>query len=140
MPAECFIDTNVLVYHVDASDPRKTEIAHTILRDAIANDSACISFQVVQEFLNTMVRKAERPLSHEQAHTYLAEVLSPLCRVFASIPLYQNALDLQARYRFGFYDSLIVAAALSADCRELLSEDLQHGQRIEGLTICNPFA
>ncbi|MGY6554470.1 MAG: PIN domain-containing protein [Wenzhouxiangella sp.] len=140
MPVERFIDTNVLVHHIDDSDPRKTDIAHDILRDAIATGNACISFQVVQEFLNVMLRKAERPLSPEQAQSYLAEVLSPLCRIFASIPLYQNAIDLQARYRFGFNDSLIVAAALSAGCRELLTEDLQHGQRIENLTIRNPFA
>jgi len=91
------------------------------------------------EFLNTMMRKAERPLGHEHAHAYSSEVLSPLCRIFATIPLYQNALDVQARYRFGFYDSLIVAAALSANCTQLLTEDLQDGQRIENLEIRNPF-
>ncbi len=140
MPAESFIDTNVLVYHIDDTDPRKSDIAHAIIRDAMATGNACISYQVVQEFLNTMVRKAEQPLSRDDAHTYLAEILTPLCRVFASIPLYQNALDIQARYRFGFYDSLIVAAALSAGCTQLLTEDLQDGQRIEGLEIRNPFA
>ena len=139
MPVESFIDTNVLVYHVDDTDPRKSDIAHGIIRDAVATGSACISYQVVQEFLNTMVRKAEQPLSRDDAHTYLAEILTPLCRVFASIPLYQNALDIQGRYRFGFYDSLIVAAALSAGCTQLLTEDLQDGQRIEGLEIRNPF-
>jgi predicted nucleic acid-binding protein len=53
--------------------------------------------------------------------------------------LYASALRLQARWRFGFYDSLIVAAALEGGCRRLLSEDLQHGQRIETLTIEDPF-
>ena len=139
MPAEAFIDTNVLVYHVDDTDPRKSDIAHALIREAIGTGNACISYQVVQEFLNTMVHKAEQPLSREDAHTYLAEILTPLCRVFASIPLYQNALDIQARYRFGFYDSLIVAAALSAGCTQLLTEDLQDGQPIEGLEIRNPF-
>ncbi len=140
MPAETFIDTNVFVYHVDDSDSRKSDIAHALIREAIATGNACVSFQVVQEFLNTMVRKAERPLGHQHTHAYLSEVLAPLCRVYASIPLYQNALDIQARYRFGFYDSLIVAAALSANCTQLLTEDLQDGQRIENLEIRNPFA
>jgi predicted nucleic acid-binding protein len=53
--------------------------------------------------------------------------------------LYQRALDIQARYRYGFYDALIIAAALEAGCIRLYSEDLQHGQRIERLTIENPF-
>ena len=141
MPAEApsFTDTNVFVYHVDDSDVRKSDIAHGLIREALASDNACISFQVVQEFLNTMSRKAERPLSHDDAHTYLSDVLAPLCRVYASIPLYQNALDIQARYRFGFYDSLIVSAALSAGCQRLLTEDLQDGQRIDNLEIRNPF-
>ena len=141
MPAKTlsFIDTNVFVYHVDNSDERKSDIAHNLIRDALARDGACISFQVVQEFLNTVVRKARRPLNEEDAHTYLVDVLAPLCRVYASIPLYQNTLDIQARYRFGFYDSLIEAAALSAGCTRLLSEDLQHGQQVNELTICNPF-
>lgn len=57
----------------------------------------------------------------------------------ASAALYQRALDVQSRWRFGFYDSLIVASALSANCTRLLTEDLQHGQRIEQLTVENPF-
>ena len=53
--------------------------------------------------------------------------------------LYRRGLDVQERWKFGFYDSLIVAAALEAGCKRLLSEDMQHGQRIEGLRIENPF-
>jgi len=67
-------------------------------------------------------------------------VLLPLWRIMPSQALYQSALDLHARYQFSFYDSLIIAAALAAGCTRLYSEDLQHGQRIEGLTIENPFA
>jgi predicted nucleic acid-binding protein len=63
----------------------------------------------------------------------------PLWRISPSQALYDRALDLQARYRYGFYDSLVIAAALDAGCTQLYSEDLQDGQRIEGLTITNPF-
>lgn len=52
---------------------------------------------------------------------------------------YARALALQGKLSFGFYDSLIVAAALEAGCRRLLSEDLQHGRRIDGLRVENPF-
>ena len=54
--------------------------------------------------------------------------------------LYRSGLQVQARYGFSFYDSLIVAAALEAGCATLYSEDMQHGQQIQGLTIRNPFA
>jgi len=73
------------------------------------------------------------------ATRYLATTLEPLWRVQPSAGLFRAALALQARYKFGFYDSLIVAAALSAGCVRLYSEDLQHGQQIEGLIIEDPF-
>ena len=63
----------------------------------------------------------------------------PLMKVPASAMLYQRALDIQSRWRFGIYDSLIVASAQAAGCTRLLTEDLQHRQRIETLLIENPF-
>jgi predicted nucleic acid-binding protein len=140
MSASAFIDTNVFVYHLDGSDKRKQRIAEGIVRDALAGHAACISFQVVQEWLNTALRKAATPIAPEQARTYLDVVLLPLLQVLPSAALYHRALDVQQRWRFGFYDSLIVASALVAGCTQLLSEDLQDGQRIEGLVIRNPFA
>ena len=98
-----------------------------------------VSSQVVQEFLNVALRKFERPVSDEQTLRYLREVLDPLCSVFPSISLYERALSVHRRWRFSFYDSLIVAAALESDCKVLYSEDLQDGQEIESLTVVNPF-
>lgn len=140
MSVESFIDTNLFVYQLEALDERKSATADRIIRGGIETKSACISFQVVQECLNTALRKAEIPLSMEQTKTYLDNILTPLFRVPASIPLYYRALDVQARYRYHFYDSLIIAAALDAGCTRLYSEDLQDGQRIEGLVITNPFS
>ncbi len=139
MSAERFIDTNVFIYQLEALDERKASIAEGIIREGIATGNACISFQVVQETLNTVVRKAEIPLDRVAAGSYLETVLAPLLRVPATIDLYQRALDIQARYRYSFYDSLIVAAALTAGCSRIYSEDLQHGQRIDSLIIHNPF-
>lgn len=139
MSAEVFIDTNIFIYHLDARDARKHAVAERIVRDGLANGDACISFQVVQECLNTVLRKAQVALDVDAARSYLDTVLAPLLQVLASASLYHRALDIQARWRFGFYDSLIVAAALAAGCSRLLSEDLQHGQRIGAMTIHNPF-
>lgn len=139
MSAEDFIDTNVFIYHLDASDPRKQAIAERIIRQALTGGNACISYQVIQEFLNTALRKAQVTLDIAQGRAYLETVLAPLLRVSASVALYRRALEVQASRGFGFYDSLIVAAALTAGCTRLLSEDLQHGQRIETLTIHDPF-
>ena len=139
MSAEVFIDTNVFIYHLDTTDARKHALAERIVRDGLANGNACISFQVVQECLNTALRKAEVALELDAARSYMDTVLIPLLQVPASAALYHRALDVRARWRFSFYDSLIVAAALSAGCSRLLSEDLQHGQRIESMSIHNPF-
>jgi predicted nucleic acid-binding protein len=139
MSAELFIDTNVFVYQLDGTDPRKQAVAERIVRDGLANGNACISFQVVQECLNTVLRKAEVKLDAESARSYLDTVLLPLMQVPASAALYHRALDVQTRWQLSFYDALIVAAALTAGCTRLLSEDLQHGQRIDTLTVHNPF-
>jgi len=139
MSAEKFIDTNLFIYQLDSSDPAKAAVANQIIRAGIATGNACISFQVVQECLNTILRKAEISLNTEQTSQYLEASLAPLLRVYPSIPLYQRSLEIQSRYRFGFYDSLIVAAALEAGCNTLYSEDLQHGQAIGDLRVENPF-
>lgn len=139
MSAETFTDTNVFIYHLDTTDLRKHEVAEAIVRDALATGTACISSQVVQECLNVALRKAKVTLTPDAARAYLDVVLAPLMQVTASEALFHRALDVQARWRFSFYDSLIVAGALSAGCRTLLSEDLQHGQVLDGLTVIDPF-
>ena len=139
MSVEAFFDTNVLVYQLDATDPRKHTIADRLIQHALAKQSACISFQVVQESLNTVLRKSRIGLDVDRARAWLDTVLQPLCKVLPSPDFYRRGLELQARWKFSFYDALIVAAALEAGCKRLLSEDLQHGQRIEGLRIENPF-
>lgn len=134
-----FLDTNVFIYALDETDARKHEIAERVIRAAVQTPQAAISFQVVQETLNVLVSKLRKRYTPEAARSYLDSVLVPLWRVYPSTALYSHALDLQDRYRFSFYDSLIVAAALEARCTRLLTEDLQHGQRIETLSVENPF-
>ncbi len=139
MPAEFFLDTNIFVYTFDRREPDKRARALGLVERALATGDGVVSSQVVQEFLNVALRKFERPLSDEQALRYLRDVMDPLCSVFPSISLYETALSLYRRWRFSFYDSLIVAAALEARCEVLYSEDLQDGQEIESLTVVNPF-
>jgi predicted nucleic acid-binding protein len=133
-----FLDSNVILYMFDV-DERKNGVAHQVVAQALQGD-ACISFQVVQEVLNVLTHEANRQATPEQAEGVLASVLVPLWRVMPSQQLYSRALGVQSRYQFRFYDSLIVAAALEAGCDRILTEDLQDGQRIESLTITNPFA
>lgn len=134
-----FLDSNVFIYLFDDADTRKQAIAEQLITEALASANACISFQVVQETLNVLTRKAAKPLTPEMAKTLMQRSLLPFWRVMPSAALYSKALELQSRLKFSFYDSLIVAAALESGCTRLYSEDLQHGQKIEQLTIENPF-
>ena len=134
-----FIDTNVLVYSFDTRFPEKKTRATQLIGEALSTRNGIISYQVVQEFLNVSTRKFAVPLSDADRQRYLNMVLLPLCEVFPSIDFYVRGLDISNRFGFSFYDSLIVAGALTGNCSILYSEDLQHGQRIEHLTICNPF-
>lgn len=134
-----FLDTNVLVYLFDETDAAKHAVARGLVADALSSDSGAISFQVVQETLNVLTRKLKVIARAEDAELFMQHTLVPLWRVQPSPALYAAALDIGQRLRFGFYDSLVVAAALQAGCRRLLSEDLQHGQRIGKLRVENPF-
>lgn len=135
-----FIDTNVFLYHLDDSVESKHPIATRLIRQALATGKGCISYQVVQECLNGGLRKAHIPLDHHSAENYLQTVLIPLWRVMPSPELFRRGMNVQQRYGFHFYDSLIVAATLEAGCTRLWSEDLQHGQRIDQqLTVADPF-
>ena len=135
-----FIDSNIFVYLFDTSDAEKQQTAQGLVRDAIANGTGSISFQVVQETLNVLTRRFATPARPEDARRFLNEVLAPLWRVMPSEALYEHALQVHGRYGYGFYDSLIIAGALSSGCTRLLSEDLRDGQRIGPLIIENPFA
>ena len=139
MSGESFLDSNVLIYTFDDVAPDKQGIAQQLVKTSLQYGTGIISYQVVQEVLNILTRKLPVPMDAGDATRYLATTLEPLWRVQPSAELYQAGLTLQTRYAFGFYDSLIVAAALSAGCARLYSEDLQHGQRIGNLTIEDPF-
>ena len=140
MSVASFFDTNVLLYTLDDVDQRKRGIANALIVDAIAADNCCISYQVVQETLNVLTRKLTPTMTSEDKQGFVDRMLLPLWRVMPSIGLFREGMSIQDRYRFSFYDSMIVAAALSTGCRRLYSEDLQHGQKIGKLEIVNPFA
>ena len=140
MSAASFFDSNVLIYLFDQDAPRKRAVAEGLCARAAEEGDVAISHQVVQETLHVVTRKVKPPLTAEEAGQFLASVLVPMWRVMPSTALYRHALKLQEQHGFSFYDSLIVAAALEAGCKRLLTEDMQHGQRIEKkLTIVNPF-
>ena len=134
-----FLDTNIFVYTFDGREPKKRARAQELVSDALTRGRGVISHQVVQEFLNVATQKFANPLSESDALVYLDRVLGPLCEVLPTLELYRHTIGLAARWKYSFCDSLIIAAALQSECTLLYTEDLQHGQEVEGVTLTNPF-
>lgn len=134
-----FLDTNILVYTFDRPTGSKRKKASDLLGEALESHRGIISYQVVQEFLNVAMRKFSDPLTIPEAQLYLARILMPLCEVFPDTALYSQALSIAGESGIAFYDALIVSSAITGGCSILWTEDLQHGRRIGGLEIRNPF-
>lgn len=142
MPADVrrfFLDTNILIYSFDDTSPLRKAKARKLIEVALTTGLGVVSYQVIQEFLNVATTKFATPLSVPDCRAYLEQVLVPLWRISPTPDLCQQALDIQSTSGYGFYDSLIVAAALAAGCCTLYSEDLQHGRRFGSLTVVDPF-
>ncbi len=134
-----FLDTNILIYALEEANPAKQEIADHLVREAMAGGRGIISIQVVQEFLNVARTKFKRPMTVEECRGHVQNVLEPLCAYFPTITTIDRALRVIEETGYSLYDALIIAAAIESGCQMLLTEDLQHGRNVQGLTILNPF-
>jgi predicted nucleic acid-binding protein len=132
MPAADFLDTNVIIYAY-STDTAKKSVALDLLAE-----SPTLSTQVLNEAVAVFRRKS---LMEDAAIGVAIDDLSAWCRVSRiGIDTIKLALQLTSRYRFSYYDALIASSALEAGCTVLYSEDMHHGQTIDGtLKIVNPF-
>lgn len=135
-----FLDTNIFVYALLASEPLKKQRALELVEQALASHLGCTSYQVIQEFANVATRKFAQRFSGEQCKQFIDAAMQPMNRVASSPGLLNASLDLQAETRYSFYDCLVIAAALQAGAEVLYTEDLQHNQLLGGtLRVVNPF-
>jgi predicted nucleic acid-binding protein len=140
MSGRFFLDTNIFAYTFDVKAPTKAKKAAQLVRRAADTGQGIVSYQVVQEFFNVALRRFVEPMNAAEAEQYLITVFRPLLAIHSSPALFVAALRITGKYRIRWYDSLIVAAALEGQCETLYTEDLQHGAKLEGLKIENPFA
>jgi predicted nucleic acid-binding protein len=139
MSGKFFLDTNIFVYASEDTDPSKQARALELIELATMDRNGVISYQVIQEFFNAVLRKALHKMRPGDAQLYLSTVFRPLLAVHSSVALFGDAIRLQERYRLSWYDSLIVAAAQQSNCDILYTEDMQDGQQFGDLLIQNPF-
>jgi predicted nucleic acid-binding protein len=138
MSANVFVDTNVLVYAHDQKEGYKQEAAKQILLRLRQDRSGAVSMQVLQEFYNTVTRKLASPLPKDEARA-IVEDFAYWC-VETTPEEIKRAFRIEDEARIGFWDALIVAAAIKSGATRIFSEDLNPGQTIAGIHIENPFA
>jgi predicted nucleic acid-binding protein len=133
-----FIDTNILIYAFDVSAGKKHQVASHILNDLWNSGLGVLSTQVLQEFYINVVQKIQKPIDQKMAQEIIRDLLKWHVVVNNGDSIL-DAIDISEKYGYSFWDSLIIEAALTGGVSVLLSEDLQHGQVISGVTISNPF-
>jgi len=133
-----FVDTNVFVYFRDASEPEKQASAASWLNALWLARAGRTSFQVLNEYYVTVTQRLKPGLDRKSARADVRNLMAwqPTNLDRAVI---ERAWGIQDRYGFSWWDTLIISAAQKADCSYLLTEDLQHEQRIDGVTLVNPF-
>jgi len=139
MKGRYFLDTNIFVYSFDENAKDKQQKARELIKTSLKTGNGHISIQVIQEFFNVATKKFEVPMSLLNSKEYLDKIFMQLEVVYPDGDFVKTGLDLAATTGYSFYDSLIISAALKARCDTLYTENLQNGQKIQNLTIVNPF-
>lgn len=138
MSGRTFVDTNILIYAHDVDAGHKREVARAVLQELWERQAGVLSMQVLQEFYVNATRKIRTPLSKPAARGVIG-AYAVWCVEGPSPAEVESAFRIEDEARISFWDALIVAMALRSGASRLLSEDLNAGQAIAGLTIENPF-
>jgi predicted nucleic acid-binding protein len=131
-----FVDSNVFLYAFDEAHPDKQQAARNWRAELWKSRRGRVSFQVLGEFYVNALRM--RPAAREEARAEVRDLLA-WNPVVADAVLLERGWKIQDRYQLSYWDALIVSAAKAASCRYLLTEDLQDGQKLDGLEVVNPF-
>jgi predicted nucleic acid-binding protein len=134
--SKIFVDTNILVYCMDDSDKKRTAQCRSLIETLVGDLYGVISTQVLQEFYVVATKKlAADPLA-------VKDILHSFRRfetVVVTPEIIKDAIDCSLINRLSFWDALIVAAAESARCEKIWTEDLNDGQILRGVRIENPL-
>ena len=131
------IDTNLLFYCLDPSEPVKQELAARLLETL---PELVLPWQVLCELANGLTKLEKKGLEREKGRAYLRNIQRKYPILMPQAPSLQRDLDLQQKYSLSFWDANLVAACLEGAVKTLYSEDITGHPQIEGLTLVNPFA
>ena len=133
MRDRAFFDTNMLIYLYSNDDEQKKAAC----RNALQKYEPIISTQVINELCNVFIRKMKLP--HDDVGKVVARVVSFFTLEMINMPEIERALQICKQYKFSYFDSLMLASAISCNAKYILTEDMQDGQEIEGVMIKNIF-
>jgi predicted nucleic acid-binding protein len=134
-----FVDTNVLAYAHDHSETAKQPVAQALLETLWRDRAGVLSTQVLQGLYVVATRKFDPPMARRTARELVVLYATwPVVQV--DVPLILAASELEERHTLSFWDALVIEAARRAGATRLVTEDLQPGRRVAGVTIENPFA
>jgi predicted nucleic acid-binding protein len=134
--AKSFLDTNILIYQLDARDPVKQERCRGIVKALVSSHEAVISTQILQEFYVACTTKLKvKPILVKG----IMHGFENMEVVTIGAELISEAIDTSLQYQLSFWDALVVVAAESAKCKYLLTEDLNEGQIVRKVRIQNPL-
>lgn len=138
MSADCFVDSNILVYAHDSGAGRRHAVARDLVRRLWRERTGVISTQVLQEVYVNVRRKAEKPVSRDEAVQLIEDYLSWHVVVNTERSVI-DASRIEERFGISFWDALIIHAAESAGAGKLYTEDLNDGQQYGSVEAVNPF-
>lgn len=137
MTALVFLDTKLALYSIDKRDLEKKRCAQEWIKWLLSQKNLVVSPQVLNEmYWIGRTRYPDMPAGDLQR--FVRDFI-PWCSAPLDANVTQEAFAIEQRYRMSWWDCLIVASALAARCRLLLTEDMQHGLKIDALTILSPF-
>lgn len=136
--ARVFVDTNILVYAYDSSARDKHEIAKKEIAGLWNSGQGLISTQVLQEFYVTITKKVLRPVESDLARMIIQDFLQWKVVINDGQSILE-AIDIQNKHKFDFWDAMVVQAAIKGEAAVLLSEDFESGRTIDGIRFRNPF-
>ena len=137
-----FIDTNIWIYSLvqsdDASEQEKRIRSLSLLETLYPRKEIVISTQILNECHWNLIRKFD--FTDEKAYQRIRDNIMAIASVLqVSKNIYHGSYELRKTHRFSFWDSLVIASAIEGHCLELYTEDMQHGKKVDKLTIINPF-
>jgi predicted nucleic acid-binding protein len=137
MSGKVFLDSNLLIYAHDADSGAKRELARHVLQELWSGGNGILSTQVLQEFYVNVTRKIRKPLSKSVARAVVSNYV--VWCIETTPAEISAAFQIEDEAQIGFWDALIIAAAVKAGADRILTEDLNAGQTISGVRVVNPF-